>query len=443
MAARPSRPGMRTSISTTSGRVRRDDGDRLVAVAGLADDLDPVGARGSCANADAHQRLVVDDDDVHGRATAGSSAPTANPPSATGPTASAPAEQRRPARASRSGHGPPRRCRSGGPGRGRRPSSRTPCRRRRSTATVAAARRRVPGHVGQRLLDDPVAGQVERRRRAAGPAPRRSTVDRAARRRGSRRPGGRGRRARAAGRRRRRRRRRRAARRAGGASRRPPIGSPPRSRPGPRRWRSGERLERGAGRAGLDADQADVVGDDVVQLAGDVRALLEHRPPGPLVAIALGVGQPPLDLLDVEPPRCGPPSRAPRAGRSTASGAGAGLDDAVAVVRWRRATSSTTQRRAGGDGRSDRRPLHEPTAKRAEGQRDPGLLREQSPAASPPAATMARPNDGDEHGERPPAPPPEHAGAGRRPAATGRRASAGERDVPTSALAERPGRRGR
>ena len=43
--------------------------------------------------------------------------------------------------------------------------------------------------------------------------------------------------------------------------------------------------------AGLDAHHADVVGDDVVQLARDPYALLEHRPAGVLLALALELGR--------------------------------------------------------------------------------------------------------------------------------------------------------
>ena len=60
----PSIRGMRTSMSTTSGATRVATGDGLLAVVGLADDLD-VGLRvEDHAEAAAHQLLVVDDDDA-------------------------------------------------------------------------------------------------------------------------------------------------------------------------------------------------------------------------------------------------------------------------------------------------------------------------------------------------------------------------------------------
>ena len=43
-------------------------------------------------------------------------------------------------------------------------------------------------------------------------------------------------------------------------------------------------------RAGLDAHDADVVGDDVVQLARDAHPLLEHGPPRVLLALPLQLG---------------------------------------------------------------------------------------------------------------------------------------------------------
>ncbi len=47
--------------------------------------------------------------------------------------------------------------------------------------------------------------------------------------------------------------------------------------------------EGGADAARLDDEQADVVGDDVVELAGDAHPLLGDRPPGEQVALALQV----------------------------------------------------------------------------------------------------------------------------------------------------------
>ena len=54
---------MRTSISITSGRWLAAEGDRLGAVAGLADHLDVGLAAEQHAERHPHQRLIVGDDD--------------------------------------------------------------------------------------------------------------------------------------------------------------------------------------------------------------------------------------------------------------------------------------------------------------------------------------------------------------------------------------------
>ena len=56
---------MRTSISTTSGSSAPRLGDRLDAVARLADDLDVLLGLEDHAEAGAHERLVVDDEDAN------------------------------------------------------------------------------------------------------------------------------------------------------------------------------------------------------------------------------------------------------------------------------------------------------------------------------------------------------------------------------------------
>ena len=63
--------------------------------------------------------------------------------------------------------------------------------------------------------------------------------------------------------------------------------------------------------ARLDAHHAHVVRDDVVQLARDPHALLEHRPPRVLLALALG--------LQRRAPRPTRPARSARAGAKPAS----------------------------------------------------------------------------------------------------------------------------
>ena len=62
VAASPSVPGMRMSISTTSGRCSRARRHGLVAVGGLADDHDVVLGVEQGTEAGPHQRLVVGDE---------------------------------------------------------------------------------------------------------------------------------------------------------------------------------------------------------------------------------------------------------------------------------------------------------------------------------------------------------------------------------------------
>ena len=68
---------MRMSISITSGRSAPRERDRLLAVAGLADDLHLAGRLEHRAEARAHQRLVVGDQQPQPRAHSGSTARTA------------------------------------------------------------------------------------------------------------------------------------------------------------------------------------------------------------------------------------------------------------------------------------------------------------------------------------------------------------------------------
>ena len=196
------------------------------------------------------------------------------------------AEERRPARACRSGRGPSpvRRSRSARSGRRRRVISTRPRRRRSAIATPAAAgppcrstlvsasctiryaerssaggqRRRVAGHGqldgeagGAELVDQPgdVAQPGAGRELAARlVAPRRSTPEQPAHL---------------------------DQRRAGGgldAAQRAPRALRP-------------AVDDVVGHAGLDGDHAHRVGDHVVQLAGDPQPLRGHRPPGPLLAL--------------------------------------------------------------------------------------------------------------------------------------------------------------
>ena len=154
---------------------------------------------------------------------------------------------------------------------------------------VGARRPRVLERVGQRLLHDPVGRDVDRlrQRRARSPSTVSSTASSRvahARRRAAR-----------------------AGATPGCGARlvlvaRPGAGSPSRRCSSATACRL-ERLDRGqrllrlgriavdhdARGAGLDAHHAHVVGDDVVQLARDPHALLEHRAPRVLLALALGL----------------------------------------------------------------------------------------------------------------------------------------------------------
>ena len=94
----PSMPGMRMSITTTSGRSVPDQLDRLGAGPGLADDFEVRGVGDDHAQTGADQRLVVGEDDadrVIGEfcftgAGSGSRAATRKPPSGRGPALKSP-----------------------------------------------------------------------------------------------------------------------------------------------------------------------------------------------------------------------------------------------------------------------------------------------------------------------------------------------------------------
>ena len=104
-------PGMRTSISTTSGRCRRTSRTASSPSRGLGDDGDVAGRLQDHAQPGAHQRLVVDDqhpDHRRARRTGGSAGMRAHREAAVQPRA-APATCRRagrPARAARPGPSP-------------------------------------------------------------------------------------------------------------------------------------------------------------------------------------------------------------------------------------------------------------------------------------------------------------------------------------------------
>ena len=152
VASSPSMPGIRTSMRTTSGASRANDGDRLLAVTGLADDLPAGLGADDRLQSHADQRVVVDDGDSHAPtvarseahreaaspsearlASSGSSTATRNPPSAVGPT-----DERPPRRPTRSRM--PLRPRA----RAARAAARRPGRRRRAVDDVDRERVAVP-----------------------------------------------------------------------------------------------------------------------------------------------------------------------------------------------------------------------------------------------------------------------------------------------------------
>ena len=325
VAATPSRPGIRRSISTTSGRSSRGERDRLVAVGRRADHLDVARAveqRDEPAAARSGGRRPPARGSRRPAAAAGARSRSSPPPAA----ADAPRAARRPARAGRASRRDRTRCRAAA-GLEPAPSSRTA--RTTSPRRVGeprderdvAVRARVLAHVRERLLR--AAQQHDLVSRGSVEPASTSTVDGDAglarepppsRREGRRR----GRRCRAP--RARRRRRARGSRRA---------------RPAPRRS-----LEHGEAGGRVAGGRARRPG-----------ALAEHHEPGE--ALRDGVvhlaGEP-LALGAVPASRSGPPPRpAPRAARRAACALGAGvarcdviqrpsamLNAATAPRRWRR-----------------------------------------------------------------------------------------------------------
>ena len=69
VASMPSTPGMRTSISTTSGDVASTTATASPPSLGLADNLDVVAGVEDHAEPCPHQRLIVGDDDSDGHGT--------------------------------------------------------------------------------------------------------------------------------------------------------------------------------------------------------------------------------------------------------------------------------------------------------------------------------------------------------------------------------------
>ena len=151
---------MRMSISTTSGRSRRGDRDRLVAVVGFADHLDVVLGVEQRPEPAADQRLVVGqhhaDHAGHDRVPVGMPAAGSGPGTPAGPAA--PASSSPPSARTRS-RMPVIPCPPATAPVGPRPSSCT-CTTSASGSYVElhhrVRRTGVPGDVGQRLLGDPV-----------------------------------------------------------------------------------------------------------------------------------------------------------------------------------------------------------------------------------------------------------------------------------------------
>ena len=171
-------------------------------------------------------------------------------------------------------------------GAGRAPSSRTSTSsaRARSAAGPRARRAGVLEGVGQALLDDAVGAQVDARRQRHRARPRRPGRPAGRRARPARRAG-RSARRRAAARAPRRRRRAAAPEQPARLGQRLAAGLLDRGERLARRRLLG--AEGVALRAGLDDHHAHVVGDEVVQLAGDPRALVGHRLARAQVALAL------------------------------------------------------------------------------------------------------------------------------------------------------------
>ena len=182
--------GIRMSMSTTSGASSPDERDRLGAVRGLADDLEVRCRVDEQAEAPAHERLVVGDDDAHRLAhrwcprRTGSDG--AHPEAAAGPRAGleGAAVRARRARACPTQSVPPAATLASRPRSGRALVGDLEVDPRRSAQPDPDVRDRaaVLEHVGERLLHDAVCREVDARghvvhrrrsRRASPPSPAR------------------------------------------------------------------------------------------------------------------------------------------------------------------------------------------------------------------------------------------------------------------------------
>ena len=287
VASSPSTPGMRMSIRTTSGRRARGQADRLVAVGGLADHLDAVLGVQQRPEPGPDQRLVVGQqhpDHWSPLSSRGRRAWTRKPPPGRGPAVSSPPRAATRSRMPRMPLPLP------GPVGGHRAAAVVVDPHGQVVGAVAdqhggAGRAGVAGHVGQRLLDDPEGGQVGPGRQGpgqpldpgahlqagrAGPGDQAVQLGQA---------GGRGP-------------RRRLVALAEHVEHRPqlPKGVVAGLLDGHQGGAGLARLlvHQVQGHAGLHVDQGDVVGEHVVQLAGDAHALLAGPPPGLLGPGPLG-----------------------------------------------------------------------------------------------------------------------------------------------------------
>ena len=164
VASSPSTPGMRTSMSTTSGATPPTRSTASRAVARLADHLDVVAGVEDHPEALANERLVVGDrdPDAHDAGPVGSRAWTRYPPPGSGPASSVPPTSDARSRIPISPWPPRAACAGGGPA--------VVAHLDLELVASVAQDHLDPGgasvakRVRQRLLDDAVGGEVHARR---------------------------------------------------------------------------------------------------------------------------------------------------------------------------------------------------------------------------------------------------------------------------------------
>ena len=288
---------------------------------------------------------------------------------------------------------------------------------------------RVLEHVGEALLDDPVRREVERARQRRGLALD-LELDRAARSGAPPRAAARARRG-PAGARARRRPTRAASRRGAGASRSAPCGRcarRPRAPPGPRPASSGSPCRTAPD---LQHHHAHRVGDDVVQLARDPRALLGDGDPRRRLALALGLRGARLGRLGLLGARAQREARPAR--RSRTAPAGRRTRPPSATGRCRRRSPRRRARRRG-------RPAPGTSSRRL-----PSRNAAASPATKTPLGkTTSRPSTNESAAASEPdgAPARRTGSAGARAAATKSDDDRRDGEPAASSAARRAGRRG-